>query len=58
MIDNEAVYDICHRNPDIECPIYTSLNCLISQQVVSSIISSLRSDGALNVDLTELQTNL
>ena len=58
MIDNEAVYDICHRNPDIECPIYTSLNCLISQQVVSSIISSLRSDGALNVDLIELQTNL
>ena len=56
-VNNEATYDICHRNPDTEQPIYTSLNCLISQQIVSSIISSLRSDGALNVDLTELQTS-
>uniref|UniRef100_P68363-2 Isoform 2 of Tubulin alpha-1B chain n=1 Tax=Homo sapiens TaxID=9606 RepID=P68363-2 len=36
---------------------YTNLNRLISQ-IVSSITASLRFDGALNVDLTEFQTNL
>ncbi|VDO82083.1 unnamed protein product [Haemonchus placei] len=38
-------------------PTYTNLNRLIAQ-VVSSITASLRFDGALNVDLTEFQTNL
>ncbi|XP_045392218.1 tubulin alpha-8 chain-like [Lemur catta] len=57
MVDNEAIYDICHRNLDIERPTYTSLNRLIGQ-IVSSITASLRFDGALNVDLTEFQTNL
>ncbi|KFW80138.1 Tubulin alpha-5 chain, partial [Manacus vitellinus] len=57
MVDNEAIYDICRRNLDIERPTYTNLNRLISQ-VVSSITASLRFDGALNVDLTEFQTNL
>lgn len=112
MVDNEAIYDICRRNLDIERPTYTNLNRLISQ-IVSTITASLRSavwfsdctsiilssfsfikivcsplknsnflfhlilcfdikwhtsinqfhvlyrfDGALNVDLTEFQTNL
>ncbi|KAL6464781.1 hypothetical protein MHYP_G00270980 [Metynnis hypsauchen] len=57
MVDNEAIYDICRRNLDIERPTYTNLNRLISQ-IVSSITASLRFDGALNVDLTEFQTNL
>ncbi|XP_038077697.1 tubulin alpha-8 chain-like [Patiria miniata] len=57
MVDNEAIYDICKRNLDIEHPTYTNLNRLIAQ-VVSSITASLRFDGALNVDLTEFQTNL
>ncbi|KAJ4935059.1 hypothetical protein JOQ06_007837 [Pogonophryne albipinna] len=57
MVDNEAIYDICCRNLDIERPSYTNLNRLISQ-IVSSITASLRFDGALNVDLTEFQTNL
>ncbi|KAG1960898.1 tubulin alpha-1B chain [Pimephales promelas] len=57
MVDNEAIYDICRRNLDIERPSYTNLNRLISQ-IVSSITASLRFDGALNVDLTEFQTNL
>ncbi|KAB1269821.1 Tubulin alpha-1B chain [Camelus dromedarius] len=56
MVDNEAIYDICRRNLDIERPTYTNLNRLISQ-IVSSITASLRFDGALNVDLTEFQTN-
>ncbi|XP_018403074.1 PREDICTED: tubulin alpha chain-like isoform X2 [Cyphomyrmex costatus] len=57
MVDNEAIYDICRRKLGIERPLYANLNRLISQ-VVSSITASLRFDGALNVDLTEFQTNL
>ena len=54
IVDNEAIYDICRRNLDIERPTYTNLNRLIGQ-IVSSITASLRFDGALNVDLTEFQ---
>ncbi|KAK9886978.1 hypothetical protein WA026_019235 [Henosepilachna vigintioctopunctata] len=57
MVDNEAIYDLCRRRLSIERPDYVNLNRLISQ-VVSSITASLRFDGALNVDLTEFQTNL
>lgn len=57
MVDNEAIYDICRRKLSIGRPSYANLNRLISQ-VVSSITASLRFDGALNVDLTEYQTNL
>ena len=57
MFDNEALYDICRRNLDIERPTYTNLNRLISQ-VVSSITASLRFPGSQNVDITEFQTNL
>ena len=57
LVDNEAVYDICRRNLDIPRPSYEHLNRLIAQ-VVSSVTSSLRFDGALNVDLNEFQTNL
>ena len=56
MLDNEAIYDIC-RSLDIERPKYTNLNRLIAQ-VISSLTASLRFDGALNVDVTEFQTNL
>merc|ERR1711964_239818 len=57
MLDNEAIYDLCRRNLDIERPTYTNLNRLVGQ-VVSSLTASLRFDGALNVDITEFQTNL
>ena len=57
MLDNEAIYDICRRSLDIERPTYTNLNRLIAQ-VISSLTASLRFDGALNVDITEFQTNL
>ena len=57
MVDNEAIYDICRRNMEIDSPGYTNLNRLIGQ-IVSSITASLRFDGALNVDLMEFQTNL
>jgi len=55
-IDYEAVSDICRRNLDIERPSYTNLKRLIGQ-IVSSITASLRFDGAMNVDLTEFQTD-
>ena len=45
MVDNEAIYDICRRNLDIERPTYTNLNHLIGQ-IVSSITASLRSKPA------------
>jgi len=57
MVDNEAIYDICRRNLDIERPTYTNLNRLVGQ-IVSSITASLRFDGALNVDLTGQPTFL
>nr|XP_013806818.1 PREDICTED: tubulin alpha-1D chain-like [Apteryx mantelli mantelli] len=31
MVDNEAIYDICNRNLDIERPTYTNLNRLIGR---------------------------
>ena len=31
MVDNEAIYDICRRNLDIERPSYANLNRLIGQ---------------------------
>jgi tubulin alpha len=57
LVDNQAIYELCQRNLDIDKPIYTNLNRIISQ-VVSSITASLRFKGDLNVDLTEFQTNL
>lgn len=56
LVDNEAIYDMC-RNLGIERPHYSDINRIIAQ-VVSSITSSLRFTGALNVDLKEFQTNL
>lgn len=52
MLDNEAIYDICRRNLDIEKPTFSNLNRIISQ-VISSLTASLRFDGALNVDMSE-----
>lgn len=57
LVDNEAVFDICRKNLDIPRPSFQNLNRLIAQ-VVSSVTTSLRFDGTLNVDLAEFQTNL
>lgn len=57
MVDNQAMYDICLRNMDIERPKFTNLNRMIAQ-AISSITASLRFEGSLNCDLTEFQTNL
>ena len=57
IVDNEAAYEICNKKLDIDQPSYVDLNRLISQ-VMSSVTTSLRFDGALNIDLNEFQTNL
>lgn len=57
LLDNEAIYDICRRSLELERPNYTNLNRLISQ-IISSLTTSLRFDGAINVDISEFQTNL
>lgn len=57
IVDNEALYDICARNLNVENPTYTNLNRL-QAQVVSSITASIRFEGSVNVNLEELQTNL
>lgn len=50
MVDNEAIYEICQKNLDVERPNYTNLNRLISQ-VVSSITASLRFEGMCIIKL-------
>lgn len=57
LLDNEAIYDICRKNLDIPKPTYTHLNRVVAQ-IVSSLTSSLRFEGSLNVDMNEFQTNL
>lgn len=56
-MDNEALYDIIKTFVGVAKPTYTNLNRLIAQ-VTSSLTTSLRFEGALNVDLPEFQTNL
>ncbi|XP_070372913.1 tubulin alpha-3 chain-like [Equus asinus] len=41
MVDNEAIYDVCWCNLDIELPTCTNLSRLIGQ-IVSSIMASLQ----------------
>ena len=57
LFDNEAIYKICKDNLEVERPAYSNLNRLICQNV-SSITSSLRFPGQLNVDLSEFEVNL
>jgi tubulin alpha len=57
LIDNEAVYDICRRQLEIEIPNFRDLNCIISQ-VNSSMTASMRFGGCLNQDLKEFSNNL
>jgi tubulin alpha len=57
MLDNEAIYDICKKNLGIQRPTYKNLN-RVTAQIISSLTSSLRFEGQLNVDINEFQTNL
>ncbi|GFR95582.1 tubulin alpha chain [Elysia marginata] len=57
VFDNEACYDLCLRNLDIQRPTYTNINRIVAQ-VVSAITTPLRFQGDLNSDLVQWQTNL
>ena len=41
LVDNQAIYDICKNQLDLQRPTYTNLNRLIAQ-IISSITASLR----------------
>jgi len=56
-IDNEALYDICHKTLKLSNPNYGDLNQLVSA-VMSGITTSLRFPGQLNSDLRKLCVNL
>merc|ERR1719178_546587 len=47
MVDNEAIYDICRRNLDIDRPTYTNLNRMIGQ-----IVSSITAEKAYHEQLS------
>ncbi|KFX99718.1 hypothetical protein O988_03682 [Pseudogymnoascus sp. VKM F-3808] len=57
IIDNEAIHDICRRSLGIPSPKFEHLNRLAAQ-VVSSITTPLRFEGAVSVDLNDFQANL
>ncbi|CAG9856012.1 unnamed protein product [Phyllotreta striolata] len=57
ILDNEAIYDILSTKLGNPRPMYSNVNRVIGQ-VVSNVTASLRFEGALNVDLSEYQTNL
>merc|ERR1711941_216128 len=57
VLDNEALYNICKKNLDMESLNYGTLNRVIAK-VISSMTAAFRFDGELNVDMNEFQTNL
>ncbi|KAJ3272989.1 Tubulin beta-2 chain [Terramyces sp. JEL0728] len=56
-IDNEALYDICHRTLKVQSPTYGDLNHLVSA-VMSGVTTCLRFPGQLNADLRKLAVNM
>jgi len=57
IFDNSQLGGICRKQLDIERPGYEHVNSLIAK-TVSNMTANLRFDGELNVDLSEIQTNL
>lgn len=55
VFDNEALYNICNTNLNIQQPTYKDLN-RVTSQVISSLTASLRFPGSLNIDMQEFQT--
>ncbi|XP_011495458.1 PREDICTED: tubulin beta chain-like [Ceratosolen solmsi marchali] len=56
-IDNQGLYDICHRTLELPSPSYTDLNHLVSL-TMSGITTCLRFPGQLNADLRKLAVNM
>ena len=57
VIDNEALYNICHNTLKLEQPSFGDLNHLVSS-VMGGITCCLRFPGQLNSDLRKLGVNL
>ena len=57
VYENEALYEICKKKLEIETPGYKHLNRILNQAVSSATVG-IRFDGALNVDLTEIQRSM
>jgi len=57
MVDNEAIYDICRRNLDIDCPSYKNLNRLIGQVTFSLFSVSLVSNWIEHFGLKSILAN-
>jgi len=57
FFDNEALYDICKTQLEIESPRYKSINRMIAQ-VVSNVTSGMRFEGGMNCNLREIESNL
>jgi hypothetical protein len=51
------MYETCVKSLDIEMPSYANVNRLISQ-VASSMTTPLRFEGLLNMEISEMQSNL
>ncbi|KAJ1958289.1 Tubulin beta-1 chain [Dispira parvispora] len=56
-IDNEALYNICHKTLKMNSPSYGDLNRLVTT-VMSGVTTSLRFPGQLNSDLRKMAVNL
>lgn len=56
-IDNEALYDICHRTLKLATPTYSDLNHIVSA-TMSGVTTCLRFPGQLNADLRKLAVNM
>lgn len=56
-IDNDALYDICHKTLKMKTPGYDQLNYLVSL-VMSGVTTCLRFPGQLNSDLRKLAVNM
>eukprot|EP00958_Prasinococcus_capsulatus_P012399 scaffold1236_cov503-Prasinococcus_capsulatus_cf.AAC.4 len=57
VIDNEALYDICHKTLKLPQPSFGDLNHLVSS-VMGGVTCCLRFPGQLNSDLRKLGVNL
>ncbi|CAD8130497.1 unnamed protein product [Paramecium sonneborni] len=56
-MDNQAIYDICKNNLEIETPKYSNLNKIIAQ-VISSITTPMRFGESYCNDINDLQTSM
>ncbi|KII64252.1 Tubulin beta-2 chain [Thelohanellus kitauei] len=56
-IDNEALYEICHKTLKLSSPTYNDLNALVST-TMSGVTTCLRFPGQLNADLRKLAVNM